>query len=263
MEQLTPQQINYEAFKCELRIMPEIKSIDYSAQLNSIDSLSAEEKRNLAGQIFVDKKQSKETRTKNAIKLWHAVNDDISLLYSATAYFIANKPEYGFKDLVKSAKLGNNQATLRLAYCHLMGIGTTLNVDKACELFKRLAHDKIPDAVYFMGAMFLIDTINKKSNPTKAKTYLDWSIQHGCKFALFEHGATLLKSEESKNKGIEYIIKAAKKQEVRAMMWLAIELTRGETVPRDIKAAQRYLEKCYNLGFKPAVDAVTEVINEE
>lgn len=262
MKKLTPQELNFESFRCELRILPEAKIEDYSNKLNDLSALSIETQREVALALFQDKTVDKKERTSRAMEIWQKLGDDTSLLYLATAYYLINNDTKATEILRKSANLGNKQAQLRTGYATLMGVGTNPDLKKATDIFKRLAKEKLPEAVYFTGAMFLLDEEDfVQKDPQKARKLLLWSVNNGCKFAQFEHGVMLLKDENTKDDGIKFIYAAAKQQEVRAMMWLAIELARGTTIPRNIKESQKYLEKCYNLRFTPAVMALKEAMN--
>ena len=258
MKQLTPQELNYEAFRCELRVLPDIKIENYKEKLKKLNELTPAEQREVALALLQDRSVDKKQRFEQAMQIWSKLSDEVSLFYLATAYFLLKDDEDGFKYLKMSAKLGYQPAQLNLGYCTLMGVGTTPDLKKACLMFKKLSQEKIPEAVYFVGALYLLDEDFVQKDPVKARKMLLWSVENGCKFALFEHGVTLIKKPETKQKGIDLIYQAAKKQEVRAMMWLAIESARGTIIPRNLADSQYYLEKCCYLGFRPALAAVKE-----
>lgn len=261
MEKFSAQQLNFEAFRCELRILPQIQLKHFQDYLDNFDRLTNEEKNNVGLHIFFDKKLDKKTRISKAISLWEKVKDSNSLLYIATAYFHLNKEDKAVEFLKESAKAGNPDAKLRIGYCNLLGVANiTPNVEKAGKIFKKLAEEKLPDAVYFLGAIFMLNEDFVTPNPEKAKKLLLWSVKHGCKFALFEQGITLVRNEKTQKIGLDLIQQAAKKQEVRAMMWLSIELAKGILFPRDLKQSQNYFEQCCALNFKPALLAIKEAM---
>ncbi|MBO5102936.1 MAG: hypothetical protein J6C13_02465, partial [Clostridia bacterium] len=66
MKKLTPQELNFESFRCELRILPEAKIEDYSNKLNNLSALSIETQREVALALFQDKKVDKKERTSRA-----------------------------------------------------------------------------------------------------------------------------------------------------------------------------------------------------
>lgn len=261
MKTLTPQELNYEAFRCELRVLPDATEKDYKEKLEKISTLSSDEQREVALALLQDKTQDKKQRFERAMQIWAHLGDSTSLFYLATAYFLLKDEENGFKYLKISAKEGNLQAQLHLGYCTLMGVGTKPELKKACLIFKKLSQEKIPEAVYFVGALYMLDEDFVQKDPVKARKMLLWSVEHGCKFALFEHGITLIKKPETKKRGLDLIYQAAKKQEVRAMMWLAIESARGTIIPQNYADSKMYLEKCCYLGFRPAIAAVKEAQN--
>ena len=260
MEKLTPQQLNIEAFKCELRVMPFSEVADYRPLLTNIEDLDAHLKNQVALALYRDKAVDKQERVNKAMSIWNKVGDAEATFLLSTAYFQHDKKERGVATLRRAINLGSVPAQLRAGYCTLMGIGVTPDLEKASNIFKRLAKQKVPEAVYFTGALFMMGSESTPKDPEKARKMLMWSVENGCKFAEFEHGVTLLQKPETKKEGIDYIMRAAEKQEVRAMMWLAIELARGTTLAPDIKLSQKYMEQCYNLKFQPAVDAISEAI---
>lgn len=262
MEKLTPKELNLEAFKCELRVMPFSDVVDYRAVLENPQADN--HSKNMAGiSLYRDKSVDKAKRVNEAMGIWAKIDDGEANFLLSTAYFQHNKKDEGVERLRKAINLGNVPAQLRAGYCTLMGIGVTPDLKKASQIFKRLASEKVPEAVYFAGAMYLLDGEFGPANPEKAKKLLMWSVKNGCKFAEFEHGVTLLAKPETRAEGVEYIYRAGNKQEVRAMMWLAIELARGTILKKDLKASQHYMEQCYALRFKPAVDAVNEAMKVE
>ncbi len=261
MEKFTPQQLNYEAFRCELRVMPMGEyAKDYVNYLDNLESLPAHQQNQVALALYYDRSISKEERVNKALTIWHRVHDAEAMFLSSTAFFQHNDKERGVSCLREAIKLGSVPAQLRAGYCTLMGIGVEPNLEKAAGIFKRLSKDKVPEAVYFTGALFMMGSETTPKDPERAKRLLMWSVENGCKFAEFEHGVTLLQKPETKQQGIEYIYKAANKQEVRAMMWLALELARGTTLPQDMEKSQYYMEKCYSLKFLPAVQAIQEAM---
>ncbi len=260
MENLSPQELNLEAFKCELRVMPNSYVINYKEVLSNPKSDA--HLRNMAGvSLYYDKKVDKAERVNDAMRIWADIDDGEANLLLSAAYFQNSKKNEGVERLRRAIKLGNIQAQLRAGYCTLMGIGVKSDINKAANIFKRLATQKVPEAVYFTGALYLVKNDVTPLDPEKAKKLLMWSVKHGCKFAEFEHGISLLAKPETKAEGIEYIYRAGRQQEVRAMMWLAIELAQGTILEKDMDASQEYMQKCITLKFKPAIDAINEVIN--
>ncbi len=262
MEKLTPQQLNYEAFKCELRVMPFSDIVDYRTILNNPNYDN--HTRCMAGiSLYRDKSVDRAKRVNEAMGIWAKIDDAEANFLLATAYFQHNKHDEGVERLRKAVKLGSIPAQLRAGYCTLMGIGVKPDLEKASQIFKRLANEKVPEAVYFTGALYMMGSDSTPKDPEKAKKLLMWSVKNGCKFAEFEHGITLLGNEKTREEAIDYIYSAASKQEIRAMMWLAIELAHGNLIKKDLPASQNYMEQCYALHFKPAVDAVNEALRAD
>lgn len=260
MEKLTAQQLNYEAFRCELRVMPKSEIRDYQPLLPKFSGLDNHTKNQVALAIYADKAIDKKKRVHKAMSIWNVVADGEAKFLLCTTYFQNNEKDLGVEALREAIKLGSVPAQLRAGYCTLMGIGVKPDLEKAATIFKRLAREQVPEAVYFTGALFMMGSESTPKDPERARKMLMWSVENGCKFAEFEHGVSLLRKKETKDEGVRYIYAAADKQEVRAMMWLAIELARGTVVERNIAASQKYMEQCYNLRFAPAVEAVNEAL---
>lgn len=260
MEQLTPQQLNYEAFKCELRVMPFSEVNEYREILSAGQGRDSHTLNQAALALYRDKSVDRAKRVNESMGVWAKVDDAEANFLLATAYFQHNKKDEGVERLRKAVKLGSVPAQLRAGYCTLMGIGVQPDLEKAAKIFKRLATQKVPEAVYFTGALYMIGSESTPADQQKSHKLLMWSVQNGCKFAEFEHGIGLLQKPETKDEGLRFINSAAQKQEIRAMMWLAIELARGTIVQKDLTASQHYMEQCYALRFAPAVDAINEVL---
>lgn len=257
-------QLNNQAFLCEMRNFPSINFENISSKLAKFDSLIPEEQANI-GLAYYLGEGIKKDKTK-ALEIWNNLNCGLSLFYQSIDAFIKKDENNGFLKLKESAKKGNKQAFLRLGYCYVMGMGTPIDIERAYKIFDKLAHEKIPEAVYFVGAMQMLpgqDFI--EFNIEKAQQKLLWSAEHGCKFAEFEQGMLLLnnaKSEEDKQKALRLVKQSAEKQEVRAMMWLAIEYSRGIILPINKELAEKYMEKCIKLDFEPAVLAFKEALKK-
>ena len=262
MEKLSPQQVNFEAFRCELNNFEVNEIENYEQKLIHFEELADFEKNDLACAIYNDTKKNPKERKLKAMRIWENLNSANSLLNLATAYFLHDENQRGYEILKKSANMGNKTAQLRIGYCLLMGIGVKPNLKQACTIFKKLAQDKIPDAVYFTGATYMLNEDFVTADKDKANKLLMWSLAHGCKFALFEHGMTLLTTKNDKKEALKYIMQAADKNEVRAMMWLAIESSRGTIIPADLEKSQKYLQNCCKLRFKPALNAVKEAMSD-
>ena len=92
-----------------------------------------------------------------------------------------------------------------------------------------------------------------------------WSVNNGCKFAQFEQGAILFNkatNQAERDEAYALIKKAADQNEVRAMLYYAVALAKGESIPQDLKLAEKYLQRCVELGFEPAVEAMKETIKK-
>ncbi len=257
-------EINIQAFRCEMRSIPIPKIKIDETKISNISSFSPAEQSDLAALLYLgegiaaDKKKARE--------IWQRVDNDTAHLYLSADFFRLKKLPEGFKLLQKAANEGNKTAQLRFAYCLLMGIGTEINIDKAYKIFDKLAHEKIPCAFYFVGAIQLMPNQNFITpNKERAQEKLMWSVKNGCKFALFEQGAiqfSQAKNQTEKNEAYALIKKAADQNEVRAMLYYAVSLAKGEGIKQDLELAEKYLQRCVELGFEPAIEAMKETIKK-
>ncbi len=256
-------EINIQAFRCEMRSIPLLK-IKIDEKLKNIDSLTPTEQADVAAFIYLGEGTKADKDAARAI--WKKCDTPNSYLYQSADCFRTKKLSDGFRCLQKAANAGNKTAQLRFAYCLLMGIGTEVNLDKAYKIFDKLAHEKIPCAVYFVGAIQLMPSQNFITpNKERAQEKLLWSVKNGCKFALFEQGAiqySKAKNQSEKNEAYSLIKKAADQNEVRAMLYYAVSLAKGEDIKQDLELAEKYLQRCVDLGFEPAIQAMKETIKK-
>ena len=253
---------NSQAFTCEMRTFPAVEFSHIVEKALTLDTLSPSDKAKV-GLAYYTGFEIKKDRAK-AIEIWQNDAGADSLFYLSVDAFLNNKDRQGFKYLHDSAKLGNKQAFLRLGYCYIMAIGVEGDAERAYRVFDKLAREKVPEAVYFVGAMQMLPSQPfVEFNPESAQQKLMWSVQHGCKFAQFEQGIVLLrnaKNEAEKQQAVKLIKSAGEKQEVRAMMWLAVESIKGEYFPVDRERAEKYMSQCIKLGFEPAVTAFKKAL---
>ncbi len=246
--------VNAQAFICELRAFPkiEIKKVEKA----DLKNLTSDERADLATEIY----QKGESGRAPAMNIWLREECANSKLYLAIDAFRRGDDVFGANLLEISGNMGNKTALLRFAYCLTMGIGVEPEIERAYKIYESLAREKVPCAVYFVGALQLLPDQNFiKCDTEKAQQKLMWSVNHGCKFAQFEQGVVEIRSAKNdaeRERGLDLIKKAAEQNEVRAMLWYAIELVKGKIVQRDTNLAENYLKKCVLLGFEPAVNAV-------
>ena len=257
-------EINIQAFRCEMRSIPQPKMKFDSEKLKNVEKLTPAEQSEIAALLYLGEGVTADKKT--AREIWKKADNDTAHLYLSADLFRTKKLSDGFKMLQKAANEGNKTAQLRFAYCLLMGIGTEANLDKAYKIFDKLAHEKIPCAVYFVGAIQLMPTQNFITpNKERAQEKLMWSVKNGCKFALFEQGAiqySQAKNQSEKNEAYALIKKAAEQNEVRALLYYAVSLAKGEDIKQDLELAEKYLQRCIELGFEPAIEAMKESIKK-
>ena len=257
-------EINLQAFVCEMRAFPFVEIENPLELMRNYQKLSVVDQNKLGLALYLG--QGLMQDRESAVEVWQNAGDAESLLYLSVDRFFQGDKTGGVDYLSKAAKAGNVLAQLRYAYCLILGIGVSADMGKAFKIIDKLAHDKVPCAVYFLGAMYMTKAQDLvEYDVEKGKKLLAWSVAHGCKFAQFEQGVVDLrtaKTAEEKQQAFALIRAAAEQGEPRAMFMYAIELSRGENVPRDRKLAEFYLNQCLALNFEPAVNAVKDVVKK-
>ncbi len=257
-------EINIQAFRCEMRSIPMPKTKITKEKLENFSSLPPEEQADLAALMYLGEGVTADK--KKAVEIWKNAKTDNAFVYLSAEKFRKKELSEGFKLLQKAATSSNKTAQLRFAYCLLMGIGTSIDVERAYKIFDKLAHEKNPCAVYFVGAIQLMPNQHFIAfNKDKALEKLMWSVNNGCKFAQFEQGAIQFNkatTQAERDEAYALIKKAADQNEVRAMLYYAVALAKGESIPQDLKLAEKYLQRCVELGFEPAVEAMKETIKK-
>lgn len=257
-------EINVQGFICEMRTFPFVEIENPIKLLQNYTQLSNPECNKLGLALYLGQGLAQDKES--ALEVWQSTNDAESWLYLSVDRFFQGDKTGGVNYLSKAAKAGNTQAQLRYAYCLILGIGISGDINKAFKIFDKLAREKVPCAVYFVGAMHMTKAQDiVEYNVEKGKKLLAWSVTHGCKFAQFEQGVVdfrTAKTAEEKQKALDLIRAAAEQGEPRAMFMYAIELSRGENVPQDRKLAEFYLNQCLALNFEPAVDAVKNAVKK-
>ncbi len=250
---------NIEAFKCEMRAFPHVEIASPELLRQNRDDL------NKLGLVYYLGLGGPEDR-EEAKRLWAKSNDGEAKLFLSVDRFLENDLSGGVQLLAEASKMGVVLAQLRYAYCLILGIGIDADLGRAYKILKKLANDHVPCAVYFIGAMHMTrEQTLVEYDPERAQKLLDWSIKNGCKFAQFEQGVVDLrkaKTEPAIARAFGLIEAAAEQDEPRAMFYYALALARGDRVKQDTERAQRYLDRCLQLGFGPAVDAVKEAVKK-
>ncbi len=240
--------INAQTFICELRTFPPVEKREVVKE--ELASLTPDARADLAISIYNSGKQEEKDK---AVRIWNKEKSAHAELYLSIDAFRKDDFQNGAKLLEGAGHKGSKTAMLRFAYCLTMGIGIDPDFERAYKIYENLARDKVPCAVYFVGALQLMPEQKFiHADREKAQQKLMWSVNHGCKFAQFEQGIVEMrdgKNDAERAHGIELIKKAAEQNEVRAMLWLSIECAKGKLLPRDLKLAEKYLTKCKELGF--------------
>ncbi len=264
MENKNLVEINIEAFKCEMRTFPYEKITAPEKLVADLNTLSPADKNKAGLALYLGHGIPRDPE--RAKQIWLDTNDAEAKLYLSVDKFLENDLNKGVIYLAEASKLGLPTAQLRYAYCLILGIGVEANLENAYKIFKKLANEQVPCAVYFLGAMHMTrEQTLVEYDPKRAQELLDWSVSHGCKFAQFEQGVVDLrkaKTDAAIKQAYGLIAAAAEQYEPRAMFYYSLALARGDQIEKNTVLAQEYLDRCLDLGFSPAVDAVKEAVKK-
>jgi len=105
-----------------------------------------------------------------------------------TIYRDLQKPKLAFKWYCRSAKMGDNDALLEVAFCQLFGFGTKQNPKEAYKIFTRILEFNFPkeicentneEAQYWLGILHLLGIGSVKRSVKKARKYLEAANKDG------------------------------------------------------------------------------------
>lgn len=173
----------------------------------------------------------------------------------------ANNMTGAYQALDKLAKQGNAQAMYNLAYLTQSGQGTAKNEKKAIELYEQSAAKGYPVANYVLGKNYIAGTMGLKTDPAKAKQYLEKASAQGFDDASVDL-AVLLFSEnkpESDKAGLAKLDPLVKKGNYQAIHAKALYDISTGFKNKDEKPIQQGLNSIQDLakkGYIPALMAV-------
>lgn len=265
MSSVDPVTINRQALLCEMKDMPMAVVSNLTSKMKIYETLPPEEKADLAQFLYWGAMSKAEKQT--VVDTWESCKTANAFLYLACDSFLKCDEAKGLNYLKKSAKLGNKTAMLRVGLCYSMGVGAEPDPKRAYDIFEKLAREeKDPIALYFCGSMIAYGKYPFISLPAeRGKKMLEYSLNSGCKYAEFEHGVILLKkakTPEEKQKGYEWMRRAAEHREPRAMLTYAVAMQNGEVSPSDSKLIKKYFDTCILLAFEPAVEAFKKAVQD-
>ncbi|MGA8882685.1 MAG: tetratricopeptide repeat protein [Acinetobacter sp.] len=173
----------------------------------------------------------------------------------------ANNLTGAYQALEKLAKQGNAQALYNLGYLTQTGQGTAKDEKKAIQLYEQSSAKGYPVASYVLGKNYIVGSMGLKSDPAKAKQYLEKAASQGFEDASVDL-AVLLFSEnkpESDKAGLARLDPLIKKGNYQAIHAKALYDISTGFKNKDEKPIQQGLSSIQDLakkGYIPALMAV-------
>lgn len=143
------------------------------------------------------------------------------------------KAYHGFEAIERN--MADDKLYYRLGQMNLKGLGTKIDLDKACAYFEKAADLKNTDALYGLGKLYLDDDFSKKDTK-KAVDYLYQAAKKNHQFAQYTLGKMYLKGEgveQDAEYGVRWLLKAIKQNNSYAQYLLGKAILKGEYLPMD------------------------------
>ena len=139
----------------------------------------------------------------------------------------------GFESIERN--MADDKLYYRLGQMNLKGLGTKVNLKKACDYFEKASDLKNVDALYGLGKLYLnIDFSNH--NLKTAVDYLYQAAEKNHQFAQYTLGKMYLKGEGVKQDaeyGVRWLLRAIKQNNMYAQYLLGKAILKGEYLPTD------------------------------
>lgn len=139
----------------------------------------------------------------------------------------------GFESIERN--MADDKLYYRLGQMNLKGLGTKIDLDKACDYFEKAADLKNVDALYGLGKLYLNKDFSK-NDTQKAIDYLYQAAKKNHQFAQYTLGKMYLKGEGVKQDaeyGVRWLLKAIKQNNSYAQYLLGKAILKGEYLPTD------------------------------
>lgn len=139
----------------------------------------------------------------------------------------------GFESIERN--MADDKLYYRLGQMNLKGLGTKINLDKACDYFEKAADLKNIDALYGLGELYLNKDFSK-SDIQKAVDYLYQAAKKNHQFAQYTLGKMHLKGEgviQDAEYGVRWLLKAIKQNNSYAEYLLGKAILKGEYLPME------------------------------
>lgn len=139
----------------------------------------------------------------------------------------------GFESIERN--MADDKLYYRLGQMNLKGLGTKINLEKACDYFEKVADLKNVDALYGLGKLYLNENFSE-FDTQKAVDYLYQAAKRNHQFAQYTLGKMYLKGEGVKQDaeyGVRWLLKAIKQNNKYAQYLLGKAILKGEYLPMD------------------------------
>lgn len=139
----------------------------------------------------------------------------------------------GFESIERN--MADDKLYYRLGQMNIKGLGTKIDLDKACDYFEKAADLKNVDALYGLGKLYLNKDFSK-NDTKKAIDYLYQAAKKNHQFAQYTLGKMHLKGEGVKQDaeyGVRWLLKAIKQNNMYAQYLLGKAILKGEYLPTD------------------------------
>jgi uncharacterized protein len=150
-----------------------------------------------------------------------------------------DEPERGFKYLQEAAELGSAHAAYQVGVCKVRGHGAPKCLDAAFRWLKLSAdaHDK-------EGLFGLFSIGKEQSVPDDVRMiWLKESAERGHPPAMRIYGWKLVDDGQDVELGVDFVTRAAMKDDGYAQLYLGRYCSRGEHLPKNFRAAVRWFQK--------------------
>ncbi len=139
----------------------------------------------------------------------------------------------GFESIERN--MADDKLYYRLGQMNLKGLGTKVDLDKACNYFEKAADLKNVDALYGLGKLYLNNEFSNHDTK-KAVDYLYQAAEKNHQFAQYTIGKMYLKGEGVKQDaeyGVRWLLRAIKQNNMYAQYLLGKAILTGKYLSTD------------------------------
>lgn len=169
-----------------------------------------------------------------------------------------DKSEQAFPLFINLSKQGNGKAQLGLAMMYESGLGTQKNIPAAIHWYEKAASQKVVEAYYALGGVYLHGRSGVPKNIEKAVSLFQLGAENGDTKAMHTLGSIYFKGIESiqpdKNMAFKYYERGANLGDKDLQFVLGLMYYEGETpqANRDMVQAKYWIQKAADNKHKSA-----------